>query len=92
MMKRVGFMFLGLICALLVSMVFGALVFKLITPFPPLENWNFLTTSGVSGRALSVGAIPNIGLFYLFLNKENYDSARGVILSFILIGIFILVA
>lgn len=83
---------LGTLVGLLVSFVFGCLVFNFLTSINPLENLNILKNGALSGRALSIGAIPNIGLFYLFLNKENYYSARGVILSFIIIGLFVLFA
>jgi len=71
---------LGALAGLLVSVVFGSVVFQYLTHINPIENFNIFKYGTLSGRALSIGAIPNIGLFYLFLNKENYFSARGVIL------------
>jgi len=81
---------LGTLLGLIVSFVFGCFVFRFLTSIDPLEDLNILNYGALSGRAISIGAIPNIGLFYLFLNKENYYSARGVILSFIIIGLFVL--
>ena len=81
---------LGTLAGLVVSFIFGCFVFRYLTAIDPLENLNIINYGALSGRALSIGAIPNIGLFYLFLNKENYYSARGVILSFIIIGLFVL--
>ena len=80
----------GTLVGLTVSFIFGCLIFKFVGKIDPLENLNVLNYGALSGRALSIGAIPNIGLFYLFLNKENYFSARGIILSFFIIGLFIL--
>lgn len=81
---------LGTLAGLLVSVIFGSIIFSYLTGLNPIENLNIIKYSSLSGKVLSIGAIPNIGLFYLFLNKENYFSARGVILSFIIIGLFVL--
>ncbi len=41
---------------------------------------------------ISIAGIPNLGLFYLFINKNLYQSARGVILAtFILVVIVIVI-
>ena len=85
-------LFLGTIIGLIVSFIFGSVVFNFLTGVPPFENLNVLNYGSLSGKALSIGAIPNIGLFYLFLNKDNYYSARGIILSFIIIGLFVLLS
>lgn len=89
-MKNVLKLFLGMFCGLAVSFIFGCIVFQWLTKMSPFENWNIVNAGALSARALSLGAIPNIGVFYLFLNKENYFSARGVIASFILIGLFVI--
>lgn len=81
---------LGTICALCVSFAFGCLLFQLFTKINPLENWAIFTYKSVATKSFSMGSIPNIGLFYLFLNRNNYYSARGVIFSFIIIAIYII--
>ncbi len=41
---------------------------------------------------VSIAGIPNLGIFYLFINKNKYQSARGIILAtFILVVIVILI-
>lgn len=91
-MNNILKLFLGTLAGLFVSLIFGSIVFQMLTQVNPLENWNIFRNGTISARALSLGAIPNIGLFYIFLNKENYFSARGVILSFIIIGLFVLLS
>lgn len=81
---------LGTVAALLVSFVFGCILFYLFTKMSPIENGNIFMYSDVSSKAFSMGSIPNIGLFYLFLNRDNYFSARGVIFSFIIIAFYII--
>lgn len=81
---------LGTFCALLVSFVIGCVLFRFFTGMNPLTGWAIFVYNDVASKAFSIGAIPNIGLFYLFLNRNNYYSARGVIFSFILIGLYII--
>ena len=80
---------LGTLCALAVSFVFGCILFKLFTGMHPLTNWAIFAYGSVATKAFSIGSIPNIGLFYLFLNRNNYFSARGVIFSFIIVSLYI---
>ncbi|HUH25673.1 MAG TPA: hypothetical protein VLY87_03540 [Flavobacterium sp.] len=80
----------GTAAALTVSFIFGCLLFQLFTKMNPLENWMIFLDKGTASKCFSIGSIPNIGLFYLFLNKNNYFSARGVIFSFILIALYII--
>lgn len=88
-MEKLFKFILGTACALLVSFVFGCLFFALFTKMNPLQDWAIFNYSDVASKAFSVGAIPNIGLFYLFLNRDNYFSARGVIFSFLIIALYI---
>lgn len=81
---------LGTLCALLVSFSFGCLLFAFFTKMNPFENWAVFAYSDIASKAFSIGSIPNIGLFYLFLNRENYFSARGVIFSFLVIALYII--
>ena len=81
---------LGTVTALVASFVFGRMLFYYFTKTNPFENGAIFLYNDISSKAFSIGSIPNIGLFYLFLNKENYVSARGVIFSFILIALYIL--
>ncbi|MBS1622448.1 MAG: hypothetical protein JSS76_03070 [Bacteroidetes bacterium] len=38
-------------------------------------------------RYMSVGCVLNLGVFYLFLNKDYFNVARGVIFATILISL-----
>ncbi|UUV20451.1 hypothetical protein MG290_05490 [Flavobacterium sp. CBA20B-1] len=81
---------LGTFVALLLSFVFGCILFRLFTGMNPLQEMVIFSMSSVASKAFSLGSIPNIALFYFFLNRENYFSARGVIFSFIIIGFYII--
>lgn len=81
---------LGTVSALLISFVFGCLLFYLFTKIHPIDNWAIFAYKSVATKAFAIGSIPNIGLFYLFLNRNNYFSARGVIFSFIIVSFYII--
>ena len=38
-------------------------------------------------RYMSVGCVLNLGVFYLFINKDYFNAGRGVILATIIIAI-----
>lgn len=46
--------------------------------------YNFLHVQAATSRILSLCMIANLGWFYLFLNKERYGIARGIILGTLL--------
>jgi hypothetical protein len=47
--------------------------------------WNQLTNSvEYMSRYLSLGLIPNLLWFYLFLNREKYAYTRGIILGMLI--------
>lgn len=46
----------------------------------------YLVMMKVFAPTLSLSVIPNLGVFFLFLNQERYKTSRGVIFSTILIG------
>ncbi|HLW62648.1 MAG TPA: hypothetical protein VKY33_04525 [Flavobacterium sp.] len=89
-MNKVLKFLLGTLSALTVSFVFGCLLFYLFTKMNPIESWVIFTNKSVASKAFAIGSIPNIGLFYLFLNRNNYFSARGVIFSFIIVSFYII--
>lgn len=51
----------------------------------------FLLLGRVLSAVLSLCLIPNLGLFFLFVNKEYYKTTRGILLSTLVYG-FIIVA
>lgn len=46
-----------------------------------METYAFYIASGTSWSILTLGALPNLGVFFLFLNKDKLYRARGVILA-----------
>ncbi len=87
-MKRILFLLVGCVIGFTISSILGSFVFEYLTGWSAWENWNIFTTGSLSGKALAIGALPNIAVFYLFLNKEKYELAYGIILSFVIIAFY----
>jgi hypothetical protein len=63
--------------------------FKFLNFIP--QFFNFLLLGRVLSAVLSLCLIPNLGMFFLFINKEYYKTTRGILLSTLVYG-FIIVA
>lgn len=53
------------------------------------QFFRFLMDGGVLSAVMSLCLIPNLGLFFLFLNSERYKTCRGIILTMLLYGFII---
>jgi hypothetical protein len=75
----------GMIIGILTPVLAIPLVMEIIAlkdSFTFNRLWmEFLRSSTVQSKFVSLACIPNLGWFYLFLNKERYDLARGVIIG-----------
>ena len=85
-------MILGLVCGLLAP--FLAIIIYWIMQFHEMKLSEFLShiiVYKLISPALSLSLLINLGIFFLFLNKELYHSSRGVLLAtFIYAGIILL--
>lgn len=81
---------IGAITGLIVN-TFGVLLFCWIFLSGTLED-NLVNAYkfGELGKIIAVGAIPNLGTFFLFLKIKRFYRARGVLLITILLAIGIL--
>lgn len=52
---------------------------------------DFLITQKLLTKILSLCVIPNLALFFLFLNKYYYRSAKGILMATILFAIFVFI-
>jgi hypothetical protein len=89
-MKFKDSLILGLLLGLLIP-VLGVLSFY-YSKFTNVELQYFLevaTKHKVLSPMLSLCAVLNLGTFYLFLNKNLYLTARGIILATIIYGVTI---
>ena len=89
-MKFKDSLLLGLLLGLFIPVI-GVFIFY-YSKFAAIDIIQFLQIASkhkVLSPMLSLCAILNLGTFYLFLNKNLYQTARGIILATILYGITI---
>ena len=55
------------------------------------QTWSFIRQGNLEGSILSLAAIPNLFVFFIFLRKRQDDRARGVLLVTILMALTTLV-
>ncbi len=55
------------------------------------ELIDVLISKRVFTKIVSLCVIPNLALFFLFLNKNNFKSARGVLLATIFFALFVFI-
>jgi len=77
----------GFILPILSTLGYWLWSFKYMRFYP--QFLRFLMDGRVLSAVLSLCLIPNLGLFFLFINKEYYKSCRGMILSTLLYGFLI---
>jgi hypothetical protein len=78
----------GLILPFISILIYWLWSFKYMKFYP--QFFHFLMDGGVLSAVLSLCLIPNLGLFFLFVNKEKYKTCRGIILTMLLYGFLIL--
>ena len=55
------------------------------------ELVDLLVSKRVFTKIISLCVIPNLALFFLFLNKNYFYSARGILLATVLFALFVFV-
>jgi len=75
----------GLFIGILVPVIAVPLIMLLLSwaqNFYFSQLWHkFTYDQVVQSKVLSLSIIPNLAVFYLFLNRERYDIARGIIIG-----------
>ena len=81
----IGF-FIGLVAAILGIVVFDIIIghFNQLTISESLER--SLSTRFLGKRA-SIGALINLPIFFLFLNKKKENHARGILMATVMIAV-----
>lgn len=86
-------LFTGLILGLIIS-VLGTIVVILIMAKGGQtisDAFQYMRNAGSIGKVITLGAIPNLLLFFLLLKKNKEMMARGIILSLFILTIVTLV-
>lgn len=76
---------LGLITGLLIPLIVIPLVLVILAwvqNFYFEQLWyKFKNNSGTMSKMLTLAVLANLGVFYIFLNREKYNFAMGIILG-----------
>ena len=83
---------LGLILGLLAPVLtIVAVYFIRFVEYDFKELLNFLVEKKIFTKILSLCVIPNLALFFLFLNKNYFRTARGILTATFIFAIFVFI-
>jgi len=92
MRSNVNNLKLGLILGVLAPAVTMLIVYLVgFTDYEFNELIDLLVSKRVFTKIISLCVIPNLALFFLFLNKNYFYSARGILLATVLFALFVFV-
>jgi hypothetical protein len=72
---------------LLPSLLFGIIFLMLSGGHNIQEAWGSMVHDQALMKVIALCCVVNLGLFYFFLNRNLYESTRGVILGTLMYGI-----
>jgi len=84
---KLGFI-LGIIAPAITMIIIYLVKF---TEYNLKELIDLLVTKKVFTKIISLCVIPNLALFYIFLNKNYYRATRGIIAATIIFAIFVFI-
>ena len=82
----------GLILGIFIPVICVMLFY--LVKHPAKSFYDFLVLvrqMNIMSPILSLCALPNLGIFYIFINKEWWYSSRGIILATLVWGIMVFV-
>lgn len=83
---------LGLLLGILAPVITMVVIYLIkFTDYNLSELIDFLVEKKVFTKIVSLCVIPNLALFFLFLNKYLYRSARGILLATIVFAVFVFI-
>ncbi len=77
---------IGVLIALLATLSGAFLYIEFFSKYNFQETLALLSTQKMYGKLLTLAAIPNFFVFFIFLKKKQDYRARGVLLATILIA------
>ncbi|MDA3953660.1 MAG: hypothetical protein PF485_08440 [Bacteroidales bacterium] len=81
-------MLLGIIAPVITLIVIYLIKF---TEYNFQELIDLLIAKRIFTKIISLCVFPNLALFFLFLNRNYYSSARGVLMSTVLFAMFVFI-
>lgn len=81
-------LFIGFLIGV-ISTCAGTILFLLLfTDFSTINDLKIIKQEGVLGKVMTLGAILNIFVFFVLLQKKRELMARGVVLATLVLAIF----
>lgn len=78
---------IGLIIGLLGALIGTFIALQFFTEQGFVEGFKIMKSAGMIGKVITLGAIPNVVVFFLLLKKNKDLMARGIILAMFIITI-----
>jgi hypothetical protein len=92
MKKKFDNTWLGVALAVIATLITVALIYRYKLPYEYMQSffkdmWIHL----IAPKVISLGVIPNLALFFLFIYTDRYKSAKGVLGTTIVFGIIVFI-
>jgi len=82
--------FIGFILSLLATTAGSYLYMEFIMPEGFEVSWKWMIENHFQSTIVSLGAIPNLLLFFVFIKRKEDYKARGVLIGVILTALIVL--
>ncbi len=83
--------FIGFLLSILATIAGSYLYMEFIMKNGFEASWQWMINTHNQGMILSLGAITNILLFFVFIKRKEDDKAKGVLFGIILVALTVLV-
>lgn len=82
---------IGIIAGILSTIIGSILYVLLFSSFSFSESLEQIMRFNSLNKLINLGALLNLGVFYFFLNKNQEDRAKGVLITTLFIAIIFVV-
>lgn len=89
-MKKIDLL-LGLIIGLIAAFIGTYIALHYFTKQGFTEGFTIMKNAGMIGKVITLGAIPNLLLFFFMLKKNKDLMAKGIVLAMFLLVILTLI-
>lgn len=86
MTKKIG---IGFVLSVLVTLAGSYLYLEYVINNNLETSWQWMLETKNQGLVLSLGALPNLLLFFVFLKRKEEYKARGVMIGVILVALVV---
>jgi hypothetical protein len=81
---------LGFIIGIITAFIGAYLYLITFTEFDSISDIQTIRQQGILGKVITLGAVLNLFVFFILLQKKKDFIARGIILSMIVLTVFTL--